>query len=181
MDSRTKRIIKTCCILLLIFMLLFGFISLFTYLMFPRTRFSLIANKNHSAKRVQYEVSEQLDALDLPKGETVILMGEYEWGEHFVIYANAWLAEDLIIKQAEDTRNIDYWAMKISGDTREVWYAEFPLEQFHLHPYTNSEQEELVQFHTLFTPIKWFSESWTDDSRLIGYCRYIEEKLIYPQ
>ncbi len=181
MDSRTKRIVKTCCILLLILLLLLSAISLFTYLMFPRTRFSLIANKNHSAKRVQYEVSEQLDALGLPEEETVILTGEYEWDEHFVIYANAWMEEDLIIEQAEDTRNIDYWTMKISGETSEVWYAEFPLEESHLRPYTNSEQEELVQFHTLFSPVNWFSGSWTDDSALIGYCRYIGEKLVYPQ
>ena len=171
--SKRKRILKICIITVVVIAVLLCAIALFTFLQFPRVRSGLIESRNYAARRVEYEVSEHLDTLQLPQNETVILMGEYVWGKHLMIYANQWLPEDECLYHSDSNETLSYWAMRITVDAREVWFGEQPIEESQLHPYTNAEQENSVYFVTPFTPARWCSESWTDDSELIGYYKHI--------
>lgn len=173
--SKRKRILKICIIILSVIIALLSVISVLAYFLFPRARYGFIAHKNYEAQRIEFEVSEHLDTLLLPQNETVILMGEYVWGEHLMIYANQWIAQDKYIYHSEPFKDTNYWAMRITENSREVWYAEQPIDESQLHQYTYAEQENDVHFFTPFTSLSWYSTSWTDDSELIGYYHHILE------
>lgn len=179
--SKRKRTLKICIIILIVIIALLGVLTVFAYLLFPRARHGAIEHKNHEARKLEYEIAIHLESLQLPENETVILMGEFVQGEHFVmgeyawdrhlmIYANQWIAQDTYIyHSAAPFEDTNYWAMRITEDAREVWYDDKPIAESSLREYTYEEQEESVHFRTPFTSLRWYCVGWRDSSDLIGY------------
>lgn len=174
------KLFKICFIILIIILLLCGFITMITRVLFVDAKLSAIACSNGYAQIIGNEVSLQLDVLQLPENETVFLMGEYDRDRTFLlVYANNYLKENIFLYGDEVNNEREHWVLKISDlQVEEVWCGERPIAESELHAYTEFTQGEQCRFVTFLTPIKWLTGGWLDTSDLIGYYRFSRDSSV---
>lgn len=168
--EKTLRIIKICAVILLIMLVLCGLLTGLTSLLYSRIRFTLIARRDGYAWHAENLVSENLEALQIPQEGTVIVTGECDFYSYMLVYADDRIEEDVFLLGNKASKKHEYWTVKITdGKTVGAWCAEHPLSEAELQTYTEYMQYGQCRFVTIFTPIRFFSEGYVDDSEMIGY------------
>lgn len=156
--KKSTRIIRNIGITLLVLLILLTGVW---YLIYQHQAYGIVsafnsnAHSHYSAFQSEYASLETLP--DLP--EDCVLFGECRYCWDYVVYANDFLPEDMLLcGKAEESANC-YWAARIqNGKVIEVWSANYPLSEEQLLPYSRKDQEKQIHF-----PEKFYK------SGLIGY------------
>ena len=174
---------KIICVILLSAAIIWLLLDGIFYLNYGNTRSSTIHARNSDATVVQFELTDHIQELNIPKDSDAVIKGEIvNSGQtlHYLrVCQNDYLKEDLLLADGSySPENLFYFAARISGGAvTEAWYSSKPLSEQDLRPLTFEEQTEQFRFVTLLTNPGLFlqSKGWYASGDLIGYSNKVIE------
>ena len=166
--NRMAAVIFTCLLALLPFATVLGLLNLLGYLKFDSDTINRVNSANYYARNIGSNIEVYADKLSLPEQDEIRITGcrriDSEFSKEYIL-ANLPSGEKVFLEGNSDAKPTGYWAADIRNVKVEtVWYAEHPLTDSELKPYTPDMQRTSMYFQ-LFP----LHRSTVNDSKLVGY------------